>query len=66
MTLATFHEVAGSPDDARSTRDRLQAWPRESGWISATVHPVRSGPKIGRNHPCPCGSGRKHKHCCGR
>lgn len=20
--------------------------------------------KIGRNHPCPCGSGRKHKHCC--
>lgn len=20
--------------------------------------------KIGRNHPCPCGSGKKHKHCC--
>ena len=25
---------------------------------------VRSGPKIGRNDPCPCGSGKKYKHCC--
>lgn len=25
----------------------------------------RSEPKIGRNDPCPCGSGRKYKHCCG-
>ena len=24
----------------------------------------REGPKIGRNEPCPCGSGRKFKHCC--
>jgi uncharacterized protein len=24
----------------------------------------RQGPKIGRNDPCPCGSGRKFKHCC--
>ena len=24
----------------------------------------RIGPKIGRNGPCPCGSGRKYKHCC--
>jgi SEC-C motif-containing protein len=27
---------------------------------------VRSGPKIGRNDPCPCGSGKKYKHCHGR
>src|SRR5213082_693387 len=26
--------------------------------------PVRTGPKVGRNDPCPCGSGRKYKHCC--
>lgn len=25
---------------------------------------VRSGPKIGRNDPCPCGSGKKYKKCC--
>ena len=26
---------------------------------------VRPGPRIGRNDPCPCGSGKKHKKCCG-
>ena len=25
----------------------------------------RDAPKVGRNDPCPCGSGRKHKHCHG-
>jgi uncharacterized protein YecA (UPF0149 family) len=25
---------------------------------------IRRGPKIGRNDPCPCGSGRKYKKCC--
>jgi preprotein translocase subunit SecA len=28
--------------------------------------PKRVGPKVGRNDPCPCGSGKKYKHCCGR
>ena len=27
---------------------------------------VRTGPKTGRNEPCPCGSGKKYKQCCGR
>ena len=27
---------------------------------------VRSGQKVGRNDPCPCGSGKKYKHCHGR
>ncbi|MCS6934940.1 MAG: preprotein translocase subunit SecA [Chitinophagales bacterium] len=27
--------------------------------------PVRVGPKVGRNDPCPCGSGKKYKHCHG-
>ncbi len=26
---------------------------------------VRSGEKVGRNDPCPCGSGKKYKKCCG-
>ena len=30
----------------------------------ATVR--HASPKVGRNDPCPCGSGRKHKQCCGR
>ncbi len=28
--------------------------------------PVRAGVKIGRNDPCPCGSGKKYKKCCGK
>jgi preprotein translocase subunit SecA len=27
---------------------------------------VRDSPKVGRNDPCPCGSGKKYKKCCGR
>ena len=27
---------------------------------------VRNNPKVGRNEPCPCGSGKKHKKCCGK
>jgi uncharacterized protein len=27
---------------------------------------VREAPKVGRNDPCPCGSGKKYKKCCGR
>jgi preprotein translocase subunit SecA len=27
---------------------------------------VREGAKIGRNDPCPCGSGKKYKHCHGQ
>lgn len=31
-----------------------------------SVQIVRNVPKVGRNEPCPCGSGKKYKHCCGR
>ncbi len=33
---------------------------------SANAPLRRQAPKIGRNDPCPCGSGRKYKHCCGK
>ena len=41
-----------------------------SGSISAAAvdiqpAPIRSGPKVGRNDPCICGSGKKYKNCCG-
>ena len=32
----------------------------------AQAVPVRTGPKVGRNDPCPCNSGKKYKKCCGR
>lgn len=34
--------------------------------VAAKPEPVKIAPKIGRNDPCPCGSGKKYKKCCGR
>ena len=36
----------------------------ENHEVNRTV--VREEPKIGRNDPCPCGSGKKYKNCCGK
>jgi preprotein translocase subunit SecA len=33
--------------------------------VAAVAPVVRDGPKVGRNDPCPCGSGKKYKHCHG-
>lgn len=33
-------------------------------YFKPTILPVRAEPKIGRNEPCPCGSGKKYKKCC--
>ncbi len=33
--------------------------------LQAAAAPERKGAKVGRNDPCPCGSGKKHKTCCG-
>jgi preprotein translocase subunit SecA len=38
------------------------ALPQEK--IGITLH--KESPKAGRNDPCPCGSGKKYKNCCGR
>jgi preprotein translocase subunit SecA len=45
-------ELAGSSDEQQETPASQPA-------------PVRTGPKVGRNDPCPCGSGKKYKNCCG-
>lgn len=33
---------------------------------SVKREPVRKDKKVGRNDPCPCGSGKKYKNCCGK
>ncbi len=49
------------PSDSNfSADDYLE--PNEHGNIGTFT---REQPKVGRNQPCPCGSGRKYKHCCG-
>jgi uncharacterized protein len=39
-------------------------WKNRRGRPTAGAGPVKR-PKVGRNDPCPCGSGRKYKRCCG-
>jgi preprotein translocase subunit SecA len=39
---------------------------KTAGDDSVKKQPVRVKNKIGRNEPCPCGSGKKYKNCCGR
>ncbi|MCK4869649.1 MAG: preprotein translocase subunit SecA [Gammaproteobacteria bacterium] len=38
----------------------------QEGEFEAQQPVVRTGPKVGRNDPCPCGSGKKYKQCCGK
>ncbi len=47
-----------------SREDKTSANTNTSGGIQGTFK--REGKKIGRNDPCPCGSGKKYKHCHGR
>jgi hypothetical protein len=61
----------GSIDQRRSYRededeyeDEDDDWMAENDWFDhPSAHP--SAPKISRNGPCPCGSGKKYKKCCG-
>ena len=41
-------------------------WTFIDGDLVGETPVVREEPKIGRNDPCPCGSGKKYKKCCGR
>jgi preprotein translocase subunit SecA len=51
---------SGQPDADRAAAMRAQG---EGG----KVKPIRrEQPRVGRNEPCPCGSGKKYKHCCGK
>ncbi len=41
-------------------------WYFKDGRYVAPRQMVRETPKVGRNDPCPCGSGKKYKKCCGK
>ena len=51
----------------RRAPDLSRQAPRESRGGEGVAHTVRrAAPKVGRNDPCPCGSGKKYKKCCGQ
>jgi uncharacterized protein len=48
-------------------RPHLDGWEDlNASGLLADDEPVHRGPKVGRNDPCPCGSKKKYKKCCGR
>jgi SEC-C motif-containing protein len=51
-------------EQARFKKEDGKWFYEEGDIVPKTI--VRSSRKIGRNEPCPCGSGKKYKHCCGR
>lgn len=63
----TSAEVAGAIADAEETLPELPQRIYNFWRIrSQTLDPIRrTDPKVGRNDPCPCGSGKKYKQCCG-
>ena len=68
------HESAGSISETGSSaspsasydgRNDMDPGP-EPGQSTQAVEPIRNrGTRVGRNDPCPCGSGKKYKKCCG-
>mgnify|MGYP002018700702 CR=1 FL=1 len=67
VEFAAYYKVDGAPQIHRersSFRREDGNWVYVDGEIDPKREPVRSV-KVGRNEPCPCGSGKKYKKCCG-
>ncbi len=62
---ATSHAEAGSVYD-EVTAERTESGGPQPGAEVEVIQPIRNtAPRVGRNDPCPCGSGKKFKKCCG-
>ena len=59
--LQATHHAPGAPMVSRNAQTAVSSSSQAQG---TTI--VRTTPKVGRNDPCPCGSGKKYKHCCGK
>jgi preprotein translocase subunit SecA len=66
----TKHEsqsaFGGSGAPAKSDNKKASDVVSEAANAVEKAKPIQTGPKVGRNDPCPCGSGKKYKQCCGR
>ena len=61
-TLGGSTSAPPTPNGAPKDSDVVS----EAAAAMEKAKPVRSGPKVGRNDPCPCRSGKKFKQCCGK
>ncbi len=62
--LAVQHATVSAFAGAEAVAASIQ--PGQDGQSERQHTIKREQPKVGRNDPCPCGSGKKFKHCCGR
>ena len=63
-TTSAFSQPA--PDASGKKASDVVSEAANAAEAQAKAKPVRTGPKVGRNDPCPCGSGKKYKSCCGK
>ncbi|MEY2465746.1 MAG: preprotein translocase subunit SecA, partial [Verrucomicrobiota bacterium] len=66
QSTSAFGGSATGSDSPQSKRSQGSDIVSEAADAVEKAKPVRSGPKVGRNDPCPCGSGKKFKNCCGK
>ena len=66
--LADLPQFLSAPDENTITAGAQEPQAQPDGEPEAQINlPLRrEEPKVGRNEPCPCGSGRKYKDCCGK
>lgn len=67
LLLAPFRKpAAGQVQEAPKREQVAKPTATSSDGTVAPATIKRQGKKVGRNDPCPCGSGKKYKNCCGR
>lgn len=65
-------ERSNANSNMKATKDELPGQSEQRAAMNAShsqrtrPEPIKVGPKVGRNDPCPCGSGKKFKNCHGR
>ncbi|HEY5041549.1 MAG TPA: preprotein translocase subunit SecA [Verrucomicrobiae bacterium] len=66
QNTSAFGGGAGAPAASGKKASDVVSEAAQAAEAQAKAKPVRTGPKVGRNDPCPCGSGKKYKQCCGK
>jgi preprotein translocase subunit SecA len=62
----THHDDTSAIGEAQQQQQKASDVVSEATSELSKAKPIRTGPKVGRNDPCPCGSGKKYKQCCGK
>ena len=66
QSTSAFGGAAPAPAAADKNASNVVSEAAQAAESQSKAKPVRTGPKVGRNDPCPCGSGKKYKQCCGK